>query len=217
MDFIELSKFKIFKDIKQDDFIFLTSCLKFKDKKYNKGQMLYTEGEILEDLGLIISGCISIEHYDIRGNVNILNVIKKGETFAESYAAQKSTPLSVNIRALEDCHIIFMNIEHLLTSCPSNCTFHNQLIKNLFSIIAEKNLHLSDKILHSSPKTIREKVQIYLSSQEKINRAKSFEIPYNRQQLADYLNVDRSALSKELSKMQKEGVINFRKNRFNIL
>lgn len=217
MDFIELSKFKIFKDIKQDDFIFLTSCLKFKDKKYNKGQMLYTEGEILEDLGLIISGCLSIEHYDIKGNVNILNVIKKGETFAESYAAQKSIPLSVNIRALEDCHIIFMNIEHLLTACPSNCTFHNQLIKNLFSIIAEKNLHLSDKILHSSPKTIREKVQIYLSSQEKINKSKSFEIPYNRQQLADYLNVDRSALSKELSKMQKEGVINFRKNRFTIL
>lgn len=217
MQYNKLLNYKIFENIDLKEFESLSNCLKFFFENYTKNQMVFIEGENIVNLGLVLKGALAIEHYDINGNANIISVIKEGEIFGESYAANNNSPILVNVRALEDSNILFMNTNRLFTTCHANCNFHRQIIKNLFEIMAIKNINLSNKILHSSPKTIREKIETFLGTQKLINESNSFFIQFDRQQMADYLNVERSALSGELSKMKKEGLIEYRKNHFKIL
>lgn len=212
-----LKKSSIFFGIDEKEYLFLEKCLKFQRQTFNKNQMVFIEGELIEGLGVVLSGSVSVEHYDFEGKSTVMNIVHPGDIFGESYAALHSMPLLVNIRALEKTEILFMKLNNLLTTCSVNCSFHTQILKNLFSLMAKKNIGLTNKIFESSPKTIRERVLIFLQNQAKIKNSKKFEIKYNRQQMADYLNVERSALSGELSNMKNEGLINFKKNYFEIL
>lgn len=193
----------------------MSEHLDFRTEKYRKGLVIWGRGSIVTDIGLILSGNIRIEHTDLWGNKSILGIISTGEVFAESYACIPNEPMMVDAVANEDCDILFINIPRLFTPC-SLCGSQNRLIHNLVMISAAKNLQLSRRILHTSSKTIRGRLSSYFSQQITAQGSQKIVIPFDRQQLADYLNLDRSALSKELGKMRNDGLIEYNKNTFTI-
>mgnify|MGYP000202421004 FL=1 len=148
------------------------------------------------------------------GNKSVLASIEAGDTFAETYAFLPQEPMMVNVVAAEASDVLFLNAEQVIQICPDACPHHGMLVRNLLMVSAQKNLMLSRRIFHTAPKTIRGRVLSYLSFQAAHCGSRAFEIPFNRQQLADYLSVDRSALSNELSKMQREGLLTVTHNRF---
>ena len=167
--------------------------------------------------GLVLTGSVLIENNDLWGNTTVLDSVGPGQIFAETYACTSGEPLMVNVVAAEPVDVLFLNMDRVLQVCSHACTHHNRLIRNLLSISAQKNLNLSRKIFHTASKSIRGRLSSYLSYQAIRSGSHSFTIPFNRQQLADYLNVDRSALSNELSKMQKEGLLKVDKSRFELM
>ena len=155
-------------------------------------------------------------HYnDILGNSTILNKLETGDVFAETYAIT-GTPMMVDVVAAQACKIVFFNVRNLLENAK-NSSLAQKITRNLLFISMQKNLILSSRIFCTSPKTIRERLAIYFSEQVTRTGSTAFDIPFNRQQMADYLNLDRSALSKELGKMQDEGLIRYRKNHFEMV
>ena len=147
---------------------------------------------------------------------SILGESAAGDLFGESYACAPGAPLTVSVIAAEDCEVLFINIAQALTMCTHVCAFHVRLVNNLMHILAGKNLMLSRKIDHLSRRTTREKLLAYLSDQAEAQGGSSFDIPFNRQELADYLSVDRSALSQVLSCMKREGLLDFQRSHFTL-
>lgn len=194
----------------------MLGCLGSFEKSYNKGAMILRVGDCTDDMGMVLSGSVNIEIDDLWGNKTILGHVQAGQLFAETYACIPGEPLMVSVVAAEKSEILFLNAARLLTTCQNSCANHNKLIRNLLQISASQNLSLSRRSLHTSSKSIRGRLLSYLSEQAKQSGSYQFTIPFNRQQLADYLGVDRSALSNELSKMQKEGLLAFEKNHFSL-
>jgi len=187
------------------------------EKKYRKGATILHAGSTTERMGLVLEGSVTIESNDIWGNRTILSHVGKGQFFAETYALLENEPMPVDVTASEDCRILFLRIISLRNITALNNAWAGKLTANLLTISAHKNLILSGRSFHTSPKTIRGRVMAYLNSVSLQTGKKEFDIPLDRQQLADYLNLERTALSKELGKMQKEGIISVRKNHFHIL
>lgn len=195
----------------------MLNCLGAVEKRYSKGEQIYRSGDFVADLGMVLSGSVLIQTDDLWGNTTVLDKAGPGQIFAETYACILGEPLMVDVVAAESAQILFLNVERVLRVCPHTCAHHSKLIRNLLLLSAQKNLNLSRKIFHTSSKTIRGRLLSYLSYQARRNGSSSFSIPFNRQQLADYLNVERSALSNELSKMQRDGLIQVEKNRFTLV
>ena len=186
-----------------------------EEKEYRKSQVILHAGKRTDRMGLILAGSVSIESNDFWGNRTILSHVEPGQVFAETYAMLQQEPMLVDVVANEKCRILFLDIRVLLTSgVPEG--WQGKLIRNLLMISSQKNYHLSGRSFHTAPKSIRGRVMAYLNTVALQKKRTSFEIPFDRQQLADYLNVERSALSKELGKMQKDGIIRTRKNHFEI-
>lgn len=191
----------------------MSEHLDFRTYRYRKRDVVFGTGSIVTDIGLVLTGSVQIEHTDLWGNKSILGITPAGGVFAESYACIPNEPMMVDAVANEDCNILFINVPRLFTPCPV-CGSQNRLIQNLVIISAEKNLQLSRRSLHTSPKTIRGRLFSFFSQQVSAQRSNKIIIPFDRQQLADYLNLDRSALSKELGKMRNDGLIEYNKNTF---
>lgn len=173
------------------------------------------EGDTTRTVGIALSGRILIIKDDFWGNRTILSEIHSGELFGESFpdtASQPSSPVSA--LAAEKAEVLLIDYAKIITTCSSNCFFHNRVIVNLISILTKKSVSLTHKIACVTKKTTREKLLFYLSSQTSQAKGKAFTISFNRQELADYLAVDRSAMSNELSKMRNEGLLDFHKNMF---
>lgn len=187
-----------------------------RESSYEKNAVIFHTGQMTEEIGVVVNGCIHIENIDLLGNKSILSDIAAGQVFAETYAFCKE-PLMVDVVAAADSTILFLNVKKMLLPQYNSYHWQTTMRNNLLISAMHKNLILSQRIFCTISKTIRGRILTYLSAQAlKQNNARSFEIPFDRQQLADYLNVDRSALSKELGKMQEEGIITFRKNFFTI-
>ncbi|MBQ6645257.1 MAG: Crp/Fnr family transcriptional regulator [Clostridia bacterium] len=161
-------------------------------------------------MGLVISGGVTIESSDLWGNRTILSHIAPGQFFAETYALLKGEPMLVDVCVNEESRILFLRLDTLQSAEPWTA----KITRNLLTISARKNLTLSLRSFHTAPKTVRERVTAYLNTEALRQRSRAFRIPYDRQQLADYLNLDRTALSKELGRMRDDGLIEFRKNHF---
>lgn len=217
MDFQFLSKTPLFAGIMPDELCSLMKCLKGNEKKYPKDSRIMHIGQMIDSLGLVISGRVSIENDDLWGNRTMLDVVETGQIFGETYACAGNVPMMVNVVALEDTTVLFLQTGSITGRCGEACAYHGTLIRNLLTITAQKNLGLSRRIFHTAHKTIRGRLLSYLSVQAQRNGAMSFKIPFNRQQLADYLSVDRSALSHEIGKMQQEGILISQKNNFTML
>lgn len=208
-----ISKTALFRGCSEEDILNMSKHLDFRTDRYRKGDVIFGMGSIVTDIGLVLSGSVRIEHTDLWGNKSILGITPAGGVFAESYACIPNEPMLVDAVANEDCDILFISVPRMFRPC-SACGSQNKVIQNLVMISAGKNLQLSRRSLHTSPKTIRGRLSSYFSQQVSAQGSNKIVIPFDRQQLADYLNLDRSALSKELGKMRNDGLIEYNKNTF---
>ena len=208
---------KLFCGIDNDEIARMLVCQQARVATFKKGEYVFHRGEKPRAVCVLLSGELHVQHDDYWGNRSITGRVDVGDVFGEAYAAPSDDAVVSDIVAVRDSEIIFFDIMRMLAVCSSACKFHTAVVQNLFFSVSEKNRGLEKKIDHLSRRTTREKLISYLSEEAKRNHRASFEIPFNRQQLADYLSVDRSAMSAELSKMRDEGLISFEKNRFVLL
>lgn len=211
---MNLSNTQLFRGLEEAEITSLLGCLNATTRSFQKGEVILSEGNTTENIGILLSGLAVISCNDIWGNTSILGHVAPGSVFAEVYACIPGEPMLVTVSAVEDTSILFMNVGRVLTTCTNACPFHTRLVRNLLTVCAHRNLQLSQRIQHTSSKSIRGRLMSYFSECSKHAGSNSFLIPYNRQQLADYLNVDRSTMCNELSKMQRDGIIEYEKNRF---
>ena len=217
-DFIPvLKRTKLFAGVGEEDIAAMLSCLGARLRTYKKGEYVLRQGERIDDILVLAKGSLHIQRDDYWGNRSILGHIGIGEIFGEAYAAPESGTLLNDVVALEDSAVFFFDVKRVITTCSSACRFHTMVVQNLFFTISEKNRSLVRKLGYMSRRTTREKLLAYLSEEAKKANSSHITIPFNRQQLADYLSVDRSAMSSELSKMRDEGLLEFEKNRFRLL
>ncbi|MFV0396132.1 MAG: Crp/Fnr family transcriptional regulator [Coprobacillaceae bacterium] len=218
MNLFELSKScPLFQGMQDHELESIFQCLESYEKTYGKQEMIARHGQIITTIGIVLSGSLHIVKDDFWGNRTIITEISKGEIFAEAYACSFNEPLEIAIIANEKTTVLHLHVEYIFKTCKKQCTFHYRLLENLLSTLATKNLLLTRKMEHITKRTTRDKLLSYLSETSIKHGSSTFTIPFNRQQLADFLSVDRSAMSKELGKMQKENIIKVHKNTFQLL
>ena len=216
MNFILLTNTPLFRGTTPAEAEAMLACLGTERRRFAKGEFICRAGDLVSDLGLVLSGQVLIQSGDLWGNTTVLDSVGPGQIFAETYACAGER-LMVDVAAAEAAEVLFLPVGRVLQVCPHACAHHSRLIRNLLALSAQKNLALSRKIFHTAPKTIRGRLLAYLSYQAVRSGSRSFTIPFNRQQLADYLNVERSALSNELGKMSREGLLQTERNHFRLL
>ena len=205
---------KLFGGISENELTSMLSCLDAKVKDFTKESLILRNGETVESVGLVLSGSVLIVQDDIWGNRNILSRAGAGATFATAFACAPSAKLNADVIAETPVTVMFLNINRILNTCPSACAHHNKIIQNILGELAEKNLHLNEKLKHIGQRTTRSKIMSYLSAEARRLGTYEFDIPFSRQQLADYLGVERSGLSSELGKMRDERLLDFHRNHF---
>lgn len=207
---------KLFEGIKRDEIAGLLPCLSATKQTYKKDSYIYQMGDTTNKIGLVLSGCVHLVKEDYWGNHTILSEVMPGEFFGEAYACLTTESLAISCVATEPTKVLFLDIHKIVTVCTSACNFHTRLIQNLMMILAQKNVMLTQKLDHVSKRSTRDKLLSYLSAQAAKQHSNTFTIPFNRQQLADYLSVDRSAMSNELCKLRDQGLLTFHKNSFTL-
>lgn len=212
-----LKNTRLFAGVGEEEIEAMISCLGASLHQYKKGEYVFRTGEYVHELTVLVEGSLHIQKDDYWGNRTILADVAAGEMFGEAYVSPDSGTLLNDVIAVENSSVMFFDIYRILSVCSSACKFHSLTVRNLFFAISEKNRKLVAKLGYISNRTTREKLLSYLSDEAKRSRSSAFTIPFNRQQLADFLSVDRSAMSNELCKMRDEGLIEFNKNRFVLL
>lgn len=216
MDYQFIADTELFKGCTKQEAEEMLGCLGAQEKSFPKEYTIFHAGQAIHKMGLLLSGGIHIVRTDVWGNQNIIGNIMPGEVFAETYACISEEPMFADVIAVRPSEVLFLDVWKVMSTCASSCSHHQRLIRNLVTIMASKNLNLAQKINHITPKTIRERLLSYLSQEALRRGSQSVVIPFNRQQLADYLSVERSALSAELSRMQKDGLLTYKKNQFRL-
>lgn len=212
-----LKRTQLFSGVGEEEIRAMLNCLQAKLCTYKKGDFVLRQGEHLGKIFVLMTGKLHIQRDDYWGNRSIINMVSVGEMFGEAYVAPESGVLMNDVLAVEDSVVIFFDVKRIMTVCSSACRFHSMVVQNLFFAISEKNRRLVQKLTFMTKRTTREKLIAYLSEEAKRQNSSEFSIPFNRQQLADFLSVDRSAMSNELCKMRDEGLIEFEKSRFKLL
>lgn len=208
---------RLFAGVGDSEIESMLSCLDARLYTYKKGEYVLRQGEHLSDIIVLVDGNLHIQKDDYWGNRSILGQISVGEMFGEAYVTPESGAVLNDVVALEDSVVVFFDVKRIITTCSSACRFHATVVQNMFYAISEKNRKLVQKLGHMSKRSTREKLISYLSEEAKRQNNYSFTIPFNRQQLADFLSVDRSAMSNELCKMRDDGLLEFEKNIFRLL
>lgn len=212
-----LKRTQLFAGVGDEEIISMLSCLNARLNNFKKGEYVLRQGEHLSDIIVLVEGSLHVQKDDYWGNRSLLNQIDVGEMFGEAYVAPASGGVLNDVIAVNDSTVILFDVRRILTTCPTACRFHAMVVKNMFFAISEKNRQLVQKLGHMSKRSTREKLISYLSEEAKRSNSPNFTIPFNRQQLADFLSVDRSAMSNELCKMRDDGLIEFEKNQFKLL
>ena len=212
-----LSQCPLFAGISRQELGQMLSCLGGKITGIAKGDPVFLEGDSAEFVGVVLSGKVQIIRTDYYGNRSVLAVVSPGGLFGEAFACAGVETLPVSAIALQNCTVLLLDCKRVLTGCSNACPFHSHLVRNLLQGIAQKNLILTQKIRCMSRKTTQEKLMEFLLEQAKQQGSAEFVIPYDRQALADYLGVERSAMSAEISKLKKAGRIDCSGSRFRVL
>lgn len=204
----------LFSGISETELAAMLSCLETREECFPKDTFLLRTGDTAESIGLVLSGSVLVVQEDIWGNRNILSKAGPGQTFAAAYACAPGSLLNVSVLAETPVTAMFLNVKRVLNMCPSACEHHSRIIRNLLGELAEKNLRFGEKLTHMGQRTTRAKLMSYFSAEAQRLGTYEFDIPFSRQQLADYLAVERSGLSLELGKMRSEGLLDFHKSHF---
>lgn len=212
-----LRKCPLFNQIKDDDLITMLGCFGAKVESFDKKYTIFTEGSPARDFGIMLTGSAQIVQIDYYGNRSILSDVKPGDIFAEAFACAGVRSLPVTVVANEYCEVMLIDCDHILHTCTNSCSFHQQIVFNLMKDLASKTIMFQQKIEITSKRSTREKLMAYLMFYAKKSNSNSFDIPFDRQELADYLEVDRSGLSAEISKLRKEGILESHRKHFVLL
>jgi CRP-like cAMP-binding protein len=200
----------LFAGISREELSLLLGCLQVRLVAAAKGEPVFLEGEPAGFVGMVLEGGVQIVQDDYFGNRSVLAHAQRGEIFAEAFACAGVETMPVSAMALQSTKAALFDCRKMLTVCTGGCRFHNQLVKNLLQVVAHKNLAQNRKIRIMSRKTTREKLMAFFLEQAKAAGAAEFTIPFDRQTLADYLGVERSAMSAELGKLRRDGVLGAR-------
>ena len=212
-----LSECVLFRQLREEEIPLALAVLQAQEKRFEKGAQILSAGHTTEWMGLVLSGSVSVQSNDLWGNRMILSHVGSGGYFAASFAWLRDEIMLVDVVANESCRILFLNIGMLHTIPQEQHPWASRLLANLLSIAAQKNLMLTGRSIHTAPKSARARIMAYLNSTAIQKQSREFDIPFDRQQLADYLNLERSVISKELGRMRDEGLIRTRKNHFVLL
>ncbi|MBE6704415.1 MAG: Crp/Fnr family transcriptional regulator [Ruminococcaceae bacterium] len=212
-----LRKCSLFNDIENENILPLLGCLGAKVEEYDKKYTIFAEGNPARFIGIVLSGEAQMEKVDFYGNRSIVTKIGVSEMFGEAFACAGVDKIPVTVIANEPGEIMLLDCERILHSCSNACGFHRKIIFNLMKELATKNIMFHKKIEITSQRSTREKLMTYLMQQAKSAGSDSFTVPFDRQELADFLEVDRSGLSAEIGKLKKEGIIDCRKSTFTLL
>ena len=212
-----LKKCPLFEKIEDEKLTVMLNCLGAKVISFDKKYTVFAEGASAKYIGIVLSGSVQVLQVDYYGNRSILSQIFPSEIFAEAFACAEVDSIPVSVVANEPSEIMLIDCSHILHTCSNNCGFHQQLIFNLMKDLAKKTIMFHQRIEITSKRTTREKILAYLMLRAKQTGSDSFDIPFDRQELADYIEVDRSGLSAEISKMRREGIIECHKNHFTLL
>lgn len=217
MEFFEdLKKTKIFSLSTEFECQAMMYCFKTRFRVYKKNEHIIQQGDALEEVVLIVKGSAIVEHVDSFGDISILMRLKSGELYGVEGAYAKLNEYKDSLIATEKTLVMFMNKHRLITPCENKCRRHENVVRFIAESIAESNNKLINKLAHMRKKTTREKLLSYFTLLAKTNGSNYFELPFNKTELANYLSVDRSAMSSELSKMKEEGILDFDKRQFHL-
>ena len=206
-----------FQGMTEEEILSVLHCVNATVQHKKKDEYILRVGDSTESMGLVLRGSVLVLQEDLWGHRNIMHRIGPGEYFAEPFAATTGSVLNVSVVADEDSEIMLLNMERFLKTCPHACAHHGRMVRNLVSVMAKRVLDLNEKLTHMAKRSTREKLLSYLSAESMRQGKLAFTIPYDRQQLADYLSVERAAMSVELSKLQKEGLLKTNRNYFELV
>ena len=212
-----LMKLPIFYNLKKEEIINILKFFNYSKEDFEKNNFIFEIGKPISKIGIILSGEINIIKEDFWGNRNILNKFKSGEIFGEVFALAKVSPNNILVETSQNSKILFLDLTNFSIDNENNSNEILKFLSNIFKISLKKNILFTEKLEHITKKTIREKIISYLSTEALKNRSNSFFIKFDRQELADYLFVESSALSRELSSMKKDGLIEYNKNYFTLI
>lgn len=204
----------LFSGIEEEKIAPLLTCLGAQEKAFKKSSFIFRVDDKASSVGIVISGSVNVIQEDYWGNRIILAHIGPSGLFGEAYSCAGVEKLPISVVAAEDSVILFLDYRKIITTCSAACAFHTRLISNMIQILANNNMRLAKKVEHLSKRSIREKLFSFLSAEAVKQGMNTLTIPFDRQELAEFLGVDRSALSRELGNMKKEGLIDYDKNRF---
>lgn len=207
----------LFHGLEGEELSAILACLGAKQSNVLKGQTIFHEGEPATHMGIVLTGAVRLIREDFYGNRSIVAHITAGELFGESYSCAELATLPISVIADEDSQLLLLDCQRITVCCSQACAFHSRVIFNLLRLVARKNLLFDQKIQVTSKRSTREKLMTYLLQQAKQQGSDSFAVPYDRQELADYLEVDRSGLSAEISKLRREGILSCEKSHFRLL
>ncbi len=206
---------KLFEGVAEAEIEAMLGCLNAREKHFDEGGFVYSQGDRVDRISVLAEGRLHVQSDDYWGNRSIITAVSPGEMFGQAYLAGEA--ITNDVIAVESSTVITFDANRVLTTCSSACRFHTMVVRNLFHALSENNLRLVTKLGHMSKRTTREKLMDYLSVMAKQAGSSTFTIPFDRQQLADFLSVERSAMSAELGKMQKEGLLKTNRSRFTLL
>ena len=207
----------LFEGMDEDELDMMLGCLGTRTSFYTKNDVILAEGEPARRVGLLLSGRVELVRSDYAGNRSIQASLEAGQLFGEAFACAQVEAMPLSVVAAEDCRIMLMDVGRIMTTCRQACSFHRQMVFNLLKIVARKTLALHKRSEILAHRSTRDKLMAYLADAAKGAGSSEFTIPFDRQGLADYLEVDRSGLSAEMSRLKKEGLLEYEKNRFRLL
>ena len=210
-----LKETKLFEGVAEAEIEAMLNCLNAREKHFDEGEFVYRQGDRVDRISVLASGRLHVQSDDYWGNRSIITAVSPGEMFGQAYLSGEA--ITNDVVAVESSTVITFDANRVLTTCSSACRFHTLVVRNLFHALSENNLRFVTKLGHMSKRSTREKLMDYLSFMAKRAGSPTFTIPFDRQQLADYLSVERSAMSAELGKMQKEGLLKTNRSRFTLL
>ena len=211
-----LTQSPLFAGVSGEEVEELLHCLQARTARYPKGSYLLRAGDTTDSLGVVLEGRALVIHEDFWGSRNLMASLAPGQCFAETFACTPQIPMTVSVVADTNLEVLFLNVRRVLEICPEICAHHSRMVRNLLTEMARKNVAFSEKLTHLGQRTTRAKLISYLSAEAQRRGSAEFDIPFSRQQLADYLFVERSGLSQELCRLRDEGLIDFHKNHFRL-
>lgn len=207
---------QLFRGIRTANARMILDCFEYKVRTFEQGEVIFPKGSAVESIGLILSGRAEILYKDLYGDTVCILVKETGEFVGDLYSCARNNVTTSNIAAQTRCELLLLNTRRVLEPCELQCENHKIITRNLIAMIADEGIRMGKRMAILSGRTIRGKLLTYLAQQARDAGSNTFFIPYSRQELADFLFIERTAMSTELNKLKRDGVLDFDRQRFTI-